>query len=111
MGHRNESRHLCPDSAKKLARNALTADRVLEEYRRLAFADIRTFFDANGNLIPIHQLDAEQRSCLAALEVLVKNAKPGDGHTAEVHKFKLWDKMRALEASRNISGSSRSVST
>jgi len=75
------------------------------------FADIRTFFDANGNLIPIHQLDAKQRSCLAALEVLVKNAKPGHGHTAEVHKFKLWDKMRALEASRNISGSSRSVST
>jgi hypothetical protein len=87
--------------AEKLARNALTADR-LEEYRR------RTFFDANGNLIPVQNLDEEQGACLASLEVLIKYAKDRDGHTAEVYKFKLWDKTRALEAT---SGSSRSVST
>jgi phage terminase small subunit len=84
--------------AEKLARNALTADRVLEEYRRIAFADIRLFFDAKGNLIPITDLTEEQGSQLAGLEVIVKNAKAGDGHTDEVCKFKLWDKTRALEA-------------
>jgi phage terminase small subunit len=83
-------------TAEKLARNALTADRVLEEYRRVAFADIRTFFDANGNLIPVQDLDEERAACLASLEVLIKNAKDGDGHTAEVHKIKVWDKTRAL---------------
>jgi phage terminase small subunit len=84
--------------AEKLARNTLAADRVLEEYRRLAFADIRTFFDADGNLKPIQDLDDDQGACLASLEVLIKNAKDGDGHTAEVHKYKLWDTTRALEA-------------
>jgi phage terminase small subunit len=83
--------------AEKLARNALTADQVLEEYRRVAFADMRKFFDANGNLIPIRDLGDDEAACLAGLEVIVKNAKAG-GHTDEVHKFKLWDKMRALEA-------------
>jgi phage terminase small subunit len=58
--------------ADKLARNALTADRVLEEYRRLAFADIRSFFDAKGNLIPVQNLDEEQGACLASFEVRVQ---------------------------------------
>jgi hypothetical protein len=35
---------------------------------------------------------------LFGLEVIVKNAKGGDGHTDKVHKIKLWDKTRALEA-------------
>jgi Terminase small subunit len=77
---------------------SLAADRVLEEYRRIAFADIRKFFDAKGNLIPIQDLGEDEASCLAGLELIVKNAKAGDGHTDEVHKFKLWDKTRALEA-------------
>ena len=85
-------------TAEKLARNALTADRVLEEYRRIAFADIRTFFDADGNLKPITALEKEHGSVLASLEVIIKNAEAGDGHMDQVHKFKLWDKTRALEA-------------
>ena len=84
--------------AEKLARNALTADRVLEEYRRIAFADIRTFFDAKGNLKPMKDLTEEEGSMLAGLEVIIKNAKAGDRQTDTVHKFKLWDKVRALEA-------------
>ena len=85
-------------TAEKLARNKLTADRVLEEYRRLAFTDIRKFFDAHGNLIPVQDLGDEEAAALASMEVIIKNAKAGDGHTDEVHKFKLWDKTRALEA-------------
>lgn len=76
----------------------LTAARVLEEYRRLAFADMRSFFDDAGNLKPIRELTEEQGSLLAGLEVLIKNAKAGDGVTDTVHKFKLWDKTRALES-------------
>jgi phage terminase small subunit len=60
--------------------------------------DIRTFFDGAGNLKPVPQLTAEQGCSLASLEVIVKNAEAGDGHTDRVHKFKLWDKMKALEA-------------
>jgi hypothetical protein len=59
---------------------------------------MRRFFDEHGSLIPIHDLGDEEAACLAGLEVIIKNAKAGDGHTDEVHKFNLWDKTRALEA-------------
>jgi phage terminase small subunit len=76
----------------------LSAIRVLEEYRRLAFADVRSFFDANGNVKSMQDLTPEQGSALAGFEVLIKNAKAGDGVTDTVHKFRLWDKTRALES-------------
>ena len=76
----------------------LTAARVLEEYRRLAFMDLRSFFDADGNLKPIQQLSAEQGSAMASVEVVIKNVAAGDGKTDTIHKFKLWDKTKALES-------------
>ncbi len=84
--------------ARHLETADLTAVRVLEEYRRLAFADTRQFFDEHGNAKAIKDLSAEQGSQLAGFEVLIKNAKAGDGITDTIHKFKLWDKTRALEA-------------
>lgn len=75
----------------------LSAARVLEELRRLAFIDMRSFFDANGNIKPVNELTAEQGSALAGLEVIIKNAEAGDGVTDRVHKFKVWDKTRAIE--------------
>lgn len=75
----------------------LTAERTLEEMRRLAFSDIRTLFDANGNLKPLHTLTAEEAACIAGLEVIIKNAEAGDGKTDKVHKIKIWDKTKTLD--------------
>ena len=83
--------------AKQLARADLTATRVLEEMRRLAFSDVRDLFDAQGNLRPIHTLTPEQSACIAGLEVIIKNAKAGDGQTDTVHKVKVWDKPKVLD--------------
>jgi hypothetical protein len=44
------------------------------------------------------ELTAEQDAVLASFEVLIKNAKAGDGQIHEIHKIKLWDKTHALEA-------------
>lgn len=87
-------------AAKKsvqLANVELTATRVLEEMRRLAFSDVGVLFDDKGNLRPVHTLSPEDRSAIAGLEVIIKNAEAGDGKTDKVHKLKLWDKTRALE--------------
>lgn len=84
-------------TARQLERADLSAVRVLEEYRRLAFVDLRGFFDAAGNLKPIGQLTAEQGSALAGFEVIKKNAEAGDGVVDRVHKIKVWDKTRTLE--------------
>lgn len=84
--------------AKRLTSADLSATRVLEEYRRLAFMDTRGFFDAGGNLKPIKDLSDEQGAALASFEVIIKNAKAGDGETDTVHKIRLWDKTKALDS-------------
>lgn len=75
----------------------LSAVRVLEELRRLSFADIRGLFDADGNLKPLHELTAEQAACIGGFEVIKKNAEAGDGKIDTVHKIKVIDKTRSLE--------------
>lgn len=83
--------------AKRLQKAELTAERVLEEMRRLAFSDVRALFDAEGNLKPLHQLTVEESACISSLEVIIKNAQAGDGKTDTVHKIRVWDKTRTLE--------------
>lgn len=82
---------------KALAKAELTADRVLEELRRIAFFDPRSLFDADGNLIPYQQLPAEVAAAVAPIEVIKKNLASGDGLVDTVHKVKALDKVKALE--------------
>lgn len=74
----------------------LSADRVLEEYRRLGFSDIGNIFDASGRLIPIKNLPKEVRAAIASVKVTKKNLTAGDGLMEDVVEVKLWDKTRAL---------------
>lgn len=87
------------EAARKryLQGEALSAQRVLEELRRLAFADIGVLYDKDGNVRPIHEMTREERAPIAGLETIIKNAAAGDGHTDTVLKVKTWDKVRALE--------------
>lgn len=83
--------------AKQLERADLSATRVLEELRRLSFSDLRTLFDAKGNLRPVHELTQEQAACIASLEVVKRNLTAGDGQSDTIIKVRVWDKTRALE--------------
>lgn len=83
--------------AAQIADAGLTAARVLEELRRLAFANQRDFFHDDGRAKHPHELTEAQGACVAQFEVLIKNISAADGHTDLIHKFKLWDKPRALE--------------
>lgn len=91
-------RAIAEKQAESLADTGLSAKRVLEEYRRLAFQDIRGFFRDDGTLKPLSEWTEDQGSAVASMEVIIKNAEAGDGHMDRVHKFKLWDKTRALES-------------
>lgn len=82
---------------KQLDKAELTAVRVLEELRRLSFSDVRSLFDADGNLKPIHTLTDAEAAAIASVEVVKKNLAAGDGKTDTVHKLKVWDKTRSLE--------------
>lgn len=101
--------------ARQLKRHDVTVDRVLAEYSKLAFLDIRKAFDADGNLKPVHELDDDTAAAIAGLEVEVKRV-PGEsdedlegqphggalkrqhGTTARLHKIKLSDKRAALDS-------------
>jgi phage terminase small subunit len=83
--------------AKQLDRAELTAARVLQELGRVAFVNGRDYWTAAGDAKHPKELTVEEGACLAGFEVLIKNAKAGDGVTDTVHKFKLWDKVHALE--------------
>jgi phage terminase small subunit len=108
-------------------RSEVTLDRVIGELAKLAFADPRDLFTADGKLKPIHQLDDDSAASIAAMEVLALASSPrsvagraaraaagaaggasgaGTGDTGsssggdlplELRKIKRWDKTKALE--------------
>jgi phage terminase small subunit len=83
--------------AQQLASLGLSAERVLDELRRLAFSDVRHLFDAQGRLKPVTALAPDDAAAIASVEVVIKNAAAGDQHTDTIHKIKYWDKVRSLE--------------
>jgi phage terminase small subunit len=82
---------------RQLTHADLSAVRVLEELRRLAFSDVRELFTEQGDLKPLRDLTPEQSAAIASVEVLIKNAKAGDGQTDTIHKIRLWDKSKTLD--------------
>jgi phage terminase small subunit len=86
-----------------LKRHEVTIDRVLAEYAKLAFLDIRKAFDEEGNLKPIHELDDDTAAAIAGLEVdkRVSSFVGEDGKPvaeSHLHKIKLSDKKGALDS-------------
>lgn len=82
---------------KHLQRADLTATRVLQEIKRISFSDIRRVFNEYGNLKPVSELSDDEAAAIGSVEVVIKNAAAGDGHTDTIHKIKHWDKLKALE--------------
>lgn len=83
---------LAEAQAARADRVRVTADDVLRELSRLAFADPAKCFGPDGRVLPIHEMPPEARAALAGLEV---EEHPETGATTR--KMKGWDKVRALE--------------
>lgn len=74
--------------------------RLKREMERLAFFDVRTLFDENGNLKNIADLDDDESAALASLETFEEFADLGDGikvKTGDTKKVRLWSKEKALD--------------
>ena len=75
----------------------ITADKVLSELAKLAFFDPRDFFDADGRLKPIDELDPDHAAVIAGIETMHKiTGEDKDGVTV-LTKIKLPDKGANLE--------------
>jgi phage terminase small subunit len=81
-------------------RHQVTVDRVVAEYAKLAFLDVRKAFDEEGRLKPIHEIDDDTAAAIAGLEV--ESLFEGRGEDREqigrLHKLKLADKKGALDS-------------
>ncbi len=83
-------------------RHEITVDRVLKEYGKLAFLDIRKAFDEFGNLRPLHTMDDDTAAAIAGLDVeeRILAGESGDAEmiSVRVKKIKLSDKRASLDS-------------
>ena len=77
-------------------RTEITADRVLQEYARIAFFDPRKLFDAEGNPKPISELDADTAAAIAGLDVVQDFSR--EGIASYTKKYRLANKIGALDS-------------
>ena len=77
-------------------RTEVTADRVVEELARVAFADLSRCYGSTGALLDVPQMPEATRRALAGVEVTeVLGGESAPGRATS--KVKLLDKLRALE--------------
>lgn len=102
---------LARKQAQILRKSDITAERVLEEYRRLAFADARDLHRDDGSLKPPAEWSDDVASQIAGIEVSrtrtsslgsASDSDAGGTHAGvqieeSTIKVKRWDKVKALE--------------
>jgi phage terminase small subunit len=74
----------------------VSVERILRERARLAFYDPRKFFDSEGNLLPITDLDDDTAMSLCGMDI--SEVKLGDDSKIITRKIKMVDKDKALTA-------------
>jgi phage terminase small subunit len=85
-------------------KTGITQERVLKEYARLGFLDIRKAFDENGHLKPISELDDDTAAAIAGIDIVENQCGAeisADGiRTVESYtkKLKIADKKGALDS-------------
>ena len=83
---------------------ALTVESTVEAIRRGQQYDIRALLDEKGNFKPLHELTETEAWAIAGVEVIIKNAEGGDGHTDRVLKLKFVDRGRYVELAARHQG-------
>jgi phage terminase small subunit len=74
--------------AKVADRAEVTAERVIRERARLAFFDPRKLLDADGNPIPMQDLDDDTAAAIAGLDVATSVSEDGSTKTT-VRRYRL----------------------
>jgi GTP1/Obg family GTP-binding protein len=75
---------------------------VLEGYRRLAFYDVRKFYDENNHLLDVSKLDDETAFALTGIDVTEE--KTMNVVTAYTKKIKMSDRRSALDSICKVLG-------
>lgn len=84
----------------RLEATGISQKRVLEEYAKIAFFDIREIFDVDGGLINVKQLDANNAGAIASIKSSEEWGEDEDGNRTvigTIKEVKVFDKIRALQ--------------
>jgi hypothetical protein len=90
---RKAAQRALADMNERAARLGITPERVLEEYRRIAFANLRhivEWTDAGMQFKPASELDPDDVAAISEIVESVKEHRP--------YRVKLYDKKAALDA-------------
>lgn len=93
---------IAEEQAATIQKMGLTLERTLQEIARLAYADPRKLYNADGTPKSVHELDDDTAAVIAGIEVDVTQI--GDAITSRVHKLKTHDKKGALDMAMKYHG-------
>lgn len=98
---KHEIQNLLKSKKRKTAEKLeLSQKRVLLELTRLAFSDLRNYFNADGTPKPITELSDDAAAALASSEIEIragKIVKSKKQPSVTISRLKLWDKSKAIE--------------
>jgi hypothetical protein len=89
------------ESAKRLN---LSRERILEEYAKLAFFDIRKIFTVDGGLMSIKDIDDESAAAIAGIESYDNKIPDTEIVLGTVRKIKIAEKKGALDSLCKVLG-------
>lgn len=83
----------------------ITMERVLQEYKRLAFFDIRKIYGIDGGLVPIGQLDDDTAAAVVSVKSYEEKTGEEDVEVlGTVREVKIADKLKALDSICKVLG-------
>lgn len=80
----------------------ISREKVVAEYAKIAFHDIRELFDDDSRLKAIKSISADVAAAIASVEV--EELKGGVLPIGETKKLKMWDKIKALDGLSRVLG-------
>ena len=80
---------------ERSAKARFSADRVLEELGKIAFANMADYFDGNGDMKSMHEINDDAKAALWS--VSVGDAGSGSTATGGMVKFRMYNKLAALD--------------
>ena len=87
------------------ANNAeITRQKVINEYSKLAFFDIRKIFTVDGGLMPIKDIDDESAAAIAGIESYDEKVPNTEIVLGTLRKVKISDKRAALDSLCKVLG-------
>lgn len=79
---------------KRADKLEITADRVLQELAKIGFSDIKEYLNSDYSLKPLSEIDVSKSGAIQSIQ---KDVTQGDTWSNTSTKFKLHDKLSALE--------------